>query len=97
MPISTPEITDARDLPPCDLVHVSEHAFGWEHYGTTFQPVDAALIELTHVVPCGDTRLHTLCHSCWCEPSVDLDDPFTCIHNSHDGREKFERGEALMS
>lgn len=90
-------IRNAADLPPCDFYHVSDHPHGWEHYGMTYQPHEARLIEITHVVPCNDTRLHKLCHTCWCEPTIDPDDGFLLVHNSADNRELYERGLARPS
>lgn len=51
-----------------------------------------------HVVPLNDLREHDLNGSCWCRPTLDdsQSDPIW-IHNSMDGREKFETGERLPS
>jgi hypothetical protein len=43
-----------------------------------------------HVVPNDDLRMHALSRQCWCKPWWYLDDDIV-VHNSLDGREKFER------
>ena len=48
---------------------------------------------ITHVVPIGDLREHTLT-DCWCRP---YDDGGITIHNSLDRREFYERGERQVS
>lgn len=46
-----------------------------------------------HVIPIGDTREHTLSERCWCCPELeDGDEGDVFVHNSHDGREKYETG-----
>lgn len=44
-----------------------------------------------HVVPVNDLRVHTSSANCWCMPVETEDDVF--VHNSLDGREKYETGE----
>lgn len=63
----------------------------------SYQPIEGAAVAITHVVPCNDTRLHKLCHTCWCEPDVDAEDPFMLVHESADGRENYEIGLARPS
>ncbi len=50
-----------------------------------------------HVYPLDDLREHELyTHTgCWCRPVMDEDG--VIVHNSMDGREKFETGERKMS
>lgn len=51
----------------------------------------------SHVYPLGDLRDHIVSGtSCWCRPRVD-DDDLVVVHNSMDGREKYETGERVMS
>lgn len=47
-----------------------------------------------HVLPQSDIRVHQLDPVCWCKPRWDEDDDKLLIHNSADGREKYERGES---
>ena len=49
-----------------------------------------------HVIPLNDTRKHQLSAHCWCQPLND-DEFDVFIHNSADGREKFETGERKPS
>jgi hypothetical protein len=46
-----------------------------------------------HVVPCNDLKEHVVDDegSCWCEPDYDEEDNLY-IHNSADGRERYENG-----
>lgn len=46
-----------------------------------------------HVIPVNDLREHCLT-DCWCRPG---DDEGIVVHNSMDGRERFERGERKVS
>jgi hypothetical protein len=49
-----------------------------------------------HVVPINDLREHVEDGTrCWCKPTVDEDG--LIVHNSMDGREKFETGERKVS
>lgn len=48
-------------------------------------------VNAVHVVPVNDLRVHTSSASCWCMPVETEDDVF--MHNSLDGREKYETGE----
>lgn len=41
------------------------------------------------VFPLDDTRAHDLDNPCWCDPFMDENIE---VHNSHDGRERLERG-----
>ncbi len=46
-----------------------------------------------HVVPIDDLREHIEDNDrCWCRPRVE-DDGMVIVHNSMDGREKYETGE----
>ena len=45
-----------------------------------------------HVVPVNDLRDHVTSVDCWCCP---IDDDGIIVHNSLDGREKYENGEPL--
>lgn len=49
-----------------------------------------------HVVPVDDLREHSTDSAvmCWCRP---VEDDGVIVHNSMDGREKFETGERKMS
>ena len=51
----------------------------------------------THTLPLEDIRDHEVGNTgCWCDP--DVDDEFKLVvHNSADGREKFESGERRPS
>jgi len=46
-----------------------------------------------HVVPLGDLREHESSKDCWCSPTQDDEWSEVWVHNSMDGREKFETGE----
>lgn len=46
------------------------------------------------VVPLDDVREHRLGPGCWCAPRLDGS---TRVHNSLDGRERFESGERRPS
>jgi hypothetical protein len=50
-----------------------------------------------HVVPIDDLREHSTDSDkpCWCKPEEEEDG--VIVHNSMDGREKFETGERKMS
>ena len=53
-----------------------------------------------HVVPVGDLREHSCDREeCWCRPRVEDGDFFgyVVVHNSVDGREKYETGERRLS
>lgn len=47
-----------------------------------------------HVLPVNDLREHAESADCWCNPDFDEG---VYIHNSMDGREKFETGERKYS
>jgi hypothetical protein len=49
-----------------------------------------------HVTPLNDLRQHELTAECWCEPELDYEN-MVAVHNSADGREKFETGERKVS
>ena len=49
-----------------------------------------------HTIPIDDIKEHELSEDCWCRPEVDFDIGIV-IHNSADGREKFETGERKPS
>lgn len=53
----------------------------------------------THVYPLHDLRDHdTDGHDCWCNPSIEhVEGDQIIVHNSADGREKFETGERKPS
>lgn len=62
---------------------------GWEIVG----PVTLnGVPQHSHVVPNCDLRLHQLDPTCWCEPVQDVEGTGILIHNSADGREKYEQG-----
>lgn len=42
-----------------------------------------------HVYPLDDWRPHFIDEPCWCSP---FDDEGITVHNSMDGRERYERG-----
>ena len=48
-----------------------------------------------HVYPIGDLKEHVLeGEVCWCQPTVDRDEvPTIVVHNSMDGRERYETGQ----
>jgi hypothetical protein len=48
-----------------------------------------------HVIPRDDLRDHEDSADCWCKPQEDDETPGLFIHNSLDGREKYETGELL--
>lgn len=49
---------------------------------------------VSHVIPINDLREHLIDKDCWCHPEEDDDtDGQMYMHNSADGREKFESGE----
>ena len=48
-----------------------------------------------HVVPVGDLRDHDTDKPCWCKAIEDENG--VVVHNSMDGREKFETGERKPS
>jgi len=50
-----------------------------------------------HVIPVDDTKPHETTENCWCAPVRDDEPPYALIHNSADGREKFETGERKPS
>ena len=50
-----------------------------------------------HVIPINDLREHDATQECWCKPIEDSECDAVWIHNSMDGREKFETGERLLS
>jgi hypothetical protein len=43
-----------------------------------------------HIIPEDDTREHTACVACWCEP-LEIED-MIWLHKSADGREAYENG-----
>lgn len=49
--------------------------------------------DATHVLPINDLKSHYTNIKCWCHPEdhVDTDDD-VIVHNSMDGRERFEQG-----
>jgi hypothetical protein len=49
-----------------------------------------------HTVPVDDIREHEPSEDCWCEPEYYVDIGLI-VHNSADGREKFETGERKPS
>jgi hypothetical protein len=51
---------------------------------------------VVHVIPMDDIRRHELTAECWCEPELDYEH-MVAVHNSADGREKFETGERKVS
>lgn len=55
------------------------------------------LDDVYHVVPTNDLREHScdVTVPCWCKPETTEDG--VIVHNSMDGREKFETGERKMS
>ena len=51
------------------------------------------LLEVVHVYPLNDLRDHIVeGRDCWCHPEYDEEHDLL-IHNSLDGREKYETGE----
>jgi hypothetical protein len=53
--------------------------------------------ERYHLIPNNDLRDHISEITCWCHPEPDDEEPSVYIHNSMDGREKFETGERKPS
>lgn len=51
----------------------------------------------SHVIPMNDLREHEFSEECWCKPVEDDDCINVYVHNSLDGREKFETGERQTS
>lgn len=52
--------------------------------------------DTVHVYPADDLKEHTTeGKNCWCNPIVD--DEGVVVHNSMDGREKYETGERKLS
>lgn len=43
-----------------------------------------------HVIPINDLKEHIDSEDCWCGPWPSDDEPNVIVHNSLDGREKFE-------
>lgn len=74
--------------PPCPLFQSTDYADGWVNEDVWF----AEQVMFRHLVPCGDTRLHQLDPSCWCNPTEDDECPDFWIHNAADQRELFEQG-----
>jgi hypothetical protein len=73
--------------PPVSLKHPQRREpppWGWQR----FEP--ATGVGEVHVTPSWDTRPHTLSEDCGCRPH--LDQYLQRMHNSFDGREKYERG-----
>ena len=50
-----------------------------------------------HVQPVDDYREHDTSPNCWCKPVQDEEEPRLYVHNSMDGREKYETGERKVS
>lgn len=46
-----------------------------------------------HVVPVADMREHEMSPECWCNPRITEEG--VVVHNSMDGREKYENGGLL--
>lgn len=56
--------------------------------------------QVVHVVPQNDLRDHDCKRmECWCSPTLidEIDGGYIVVHNSMDGREKFENNERKMS
>jgi len=47
----------------------------------------------THIIPIDDYREHFVSIDCWCSPKRDDEEYELIIHNSMDGREKYQSGE----
>lgn len=63
---------------------------GWANWTHSSSPTGP---EVIHSVPVGDVREHLLDVDglCWCEPTVDHECPeLMYVHNSLDGRERYE-------
>ncbi len=56
-----------------------------------------SLNEVGHVFPLNDLNDHILSIKCWCCPEEDEDSVGVWVHNSADGREKYETGELKRS
>ena len=52
--------------------------------------------DIYHIIPENNFRDHDESSDCWCKPKSDEGDRLF-IHNSMDGREKFETGERKYS
>jgi hypothetical protein len=46
----------------------------------------------SHFIPMNDLKRHKLSKDCWCRPERDSNYPDVWVHNSADGREKYEAG-----
>lgn len=53
-----------------------------------------AFTDPLEVLPRGDLREHTFGRKCWCKP---FEEDGVIVHNSMDGRERFERQERKAS
>ena len=73
---------------PCPLMQSEEYATGWVNEDVWFEET----VMIRHLVPCGDTRLHQLDPTCWCQPVEDAETPDFWIHAAADQRELFEEG-----
>ena len=47
-----------------------------------------------HVIPINDLKEHKESIDCWCNPNIEDE---IVVHNSMDGREKYETGERKLS
>jgi hypothetical protein len=80
------------DRPPCTIVYEDEDGYltGWVQVPLSYKDEFAGV----HVVPANDLRKHLLDATCWCGPFPDGENQ---IHNSLDGREKYEYNTAMVN
>lgn len=72
-------MTDRALVPPCQF----NYAAGW----LVIRPQNKD--KSSHVIPAGDLRAHECSGDCWCKPLIDDEDDLI-VHNSMDGRERYE-------
>lgn len=81
------------EIPPCTIEHDSTEITGWELTSVVCEKT----YTIKHVVPHNDLRAHLLDPTCWCHPVEDADEPDMWSHNSADGRERYENGDAAYN
>lgn len=65
---------------------------GWEIHDFYCKDTDELLDIMGHILPINDTKEHQLNEACSCKPVHDIDiAPQYWVHNSFDGREKYEQ------
>lgn len=79
---------------PSTIVQAQRYALSVVLLRATAMPCDSSPYDAYHVIPLDDLREHDCNEDCWCRP---IEDEGVYIHNSMDGREKFEIGERKPS